>query len=184
MKRLLVIAALSFVAVSFSQAQDRYFTRNGKVNFVSDAPLEKIPATNTEGTSVFDTKTGQFEFAVLMKAFEFEKALMQQHFNENYAESDKFPKSGFKGIITNIATVNIQKDGVYPITVKGKFTMHGVTKDATIQGTIEVKDGKVVGKSNFEVNVNDYGIEIPALVRDKVSKIVKVNVDALYQKMP
>jgi polyisoprenoid-binding protein YceI len=169
--------------VSFSQAQDKYFTRNGKVNFVSDAPLEKIPATNTQGTSVFVTQTGQFEFAVLMKAFEFEKALMQEHFNENYAESDKFPKAGFKGVITNITTVNLLKDGVYPITVKGKFTMHGVTNDKTIEGTIEVKDGKVVGKSNFEVNINDYGIQIPSLVRDKVSKIVKVTVEAPYAKM-
>ena len=184
MKRFLLISALLLSAVSYSSAQDRYFTRSGRVDFISDAPLEKIPSSNTQGTSVFDSKSGQFEFAVLMKAFEFEKALMQEHFNENYAESDKFPKAGFKGVITNIGSINLQKDGVYPVTIKGKFSLHGVSNDVTIPGSIEIKGGKITGKSNFEININDYGIQIPSLVHDKISKIVKITVEAIYQKMP
>lgn len=183
MKRILSLVLLMSAVAFQGMSQDRYFTRAGKVIFVSDAPLEKIDAKNSQATSVFDAKTGQFEFAVLMKAFEFEKALMMEHFHENYAESDKYPKTVFKGIITDIATVNFSKDGVYPINYKGSLTMHGVTKEITGKGTMEVKGGKVIARSAFSLMIEDYGIQIPALVKDKVAKEVKVTVDASYDKM-
>ena len=92
-------------------AQDKYFTKTGKISFFSKAIIENIEAHNRSVTCVLDTKTGNLQFSVPIKGFEFEKALMQEHFNENYAESDKFPKSTFKGTITDISTVNLQKDG-------------------------------------------------------------------------
>ncbi|MBP7246083.1 MAG: YceI family protein, partial [Bacteroidia bacterium] len=105
MKTYLSIIVMLVLFSAQSDAQNRYFTRTGKVYFLSDAPLEKIDAKNSQATSIFDATSGQFEFAVLMKAFEFEKALMMEHFHENYVESDKYPKAVFKGVISNIAKV-------------------------------------------------------------------------------
>lgn len=182
MRTKIIMTVLALSAFS-SFGQTRYFTRNGKITFLSDAPLEKISALNAQGTSVFDAKTGQFEFAVLMKAFEFEKALMMEHFHENYAESDKYPKSVFKGTITDIAAVNLAKDGSYPVNYKGTLNLHGISNEVTGKGTLSVKSGKVVAHSDFVIQISDYKIEIPALVKDKVSNSVKITVDAVYDKM-
>ncbi|MBL7923374.1 MAG: YceI family protein [Bacteroidia bacterium] len=183
MKKLVLTVAMLFSVVWSGMSQERYFTRNGKISFFSDAPMEKITAQNSQGTSVFDAKSGQFEFAVLMKAFEFEKALMMEHFHENYAESDKYPKSVFKGSISDISAVNFAKDGVYPVNYKGALTLHGVTKDIVGKGSMTVKGGKVIAHSDFIILLADYKIEIPALVKDKVAKEVKIVVDAGYDKM-
>lgn len=182
MKRILSLGVLVVLFTMQGMSQDRYFTRNGKVTFYSDAPAEKIEAQNAQATSVIDAATGAFEFAVLMKAFEFEKELMKEHFHENYAESDKYPKSLFKGSITNMSTVNLSKDGNYPIQYKGAMTVHGVTKEITGSGTLEVKGGKITTNSTFMLLLADYNIQIPALVKDKVAKEVKVVVNAAYEK--
>lgn len=182
MKRIHYFCVLFSLLTLQSMSQERYFTRNGKVSFYSDAQTEKIEAHNSQATSVLDVTTGNFEFAVLMKAFEFEKALMMEHFHENYAESDKFPKSVFKGSITNMSSVNLSKDGSYPVQYKGSLTMHGVTKEITGTGTLEVKGGKIITASTFMILLADYNIQIPALVKDKVAKEVKVVVNAAYDK--
>lgn len=182
MKRLVVVVSLLLATVAVN-AQDKYFTRSGKVSFHSKTDMETIEAVNTKGTSILDVKAGTIEFAVLMKAFEFEKELMMEHFNENYVESDKFPKSTFKGTIADIASVNLQKDGVYPVKVKGQLTLHGVTKDVATDGTIEVKGGKPTGKASFNVLLADYNITIPNVVKDNISKSVKIDIIAAYDKM-
>ena len=184
MKKLNAILIVLFISgISSSLAQTKYFSRNGNISFYSSAPLEQIEAHNTSANSVLDASTGQIEFAVLMKAFGFEKALMEEHFNENYVESDKYPKSTFKGKIENISDVDFTKDGMYPVKVSGKFTLHGATKDITAPGTIEVKGGVVKAKSEFNIIIADYGIEIPRLVADKVAKEVKVTVNVAYQEL-
>ena len=182
MKKIILIMSAVILSAGV-QAQDKYFTRSGKVSFFSKTDMENIEAHNSKGTSVIDTKTGQIEFAVLMKAFEFEKELMMEHFNENYVESDKFPKSTFKGTIADIESVNFAKDGSYPVKVKGQLTLHGVTKDVESDGTIEVKGGKITGKSSFNVAIADYNITVPSVVRDNISKIVKIDITAQYEKM-
>src|SRR4051812_42180218 len=106
-------ASLFLIAVVLSTtllAQDKFFTKNGKLSFYSKAPLEDIEATNNAVTAVLDAKSGDLQFAVLMKGFEFQKALMEEHFNENYAESDKFPKAVFKGVVMNNNAINYSKD--------------------------------------------------------------------------
>lgn len=183
MKNILSVIILSILFSANAIAQNRFFTRSGKVYFLSEAPLEKIDAKNAQATSVFDASTGQFEFAVLMKAFEFEKALMMEHFHENYVESDKYPKSVFKGEIVNISKINFTKDGVYPVMYKGTLTLHGVRKEIDGNGTFTVKGGKIVGHSDFSILLSDYKIEIPSLVKEKVSNTVKIVVDASYDKM-
>jgi polyisoprenoid-binding protein YceI len=182
MKKILVTAALFLVGFAV-QAQDKFMCRNANVYFNADGPTEKIEAKNGQGASVLDTKTGYMEFMVALKAFEFEKALMQEHFNENYVESDKFPKVVFKGTIQDFSKVNFKKDGVYPVQLKGKMTLHGVTNDMTADGTLEVKGGSVTGKSKFTIKCSDYKIEIPSLVKDKVNNVVTIQVTAPYKPM-
>lgn len=177
MKKLIqpiILLLVLSVGINSAFAQ-KYFTKTGSVNFFSKTSLENIDATNKKATCVIDSKTGQIEIALLMKAFEFEKALMQEHFNENYVESDKFPKATFKGNITNIASVNFTKDGSYPVDITGKLTMHGVSKDMKTKGSIVVKNGKIQATTEFSVLLADYYIEIPAVVEDKIQKSIKIS---------
>lgn len=176
-----LILFLCFCAFSFAEAQGKYFTRTGHISFYSKTPLEDIKANNRQVASVIDFSTGEMVFSVLMKSFEFPKALMQEHFNENYIESDKYPKSTFKGKILNIQTVDVQKSGSYPVEVEGELTIHGVTKPVKSNGTLEVKENKIYGKSQFTVAVADYNIQIPKLVRDNIAKNIDIQVDMVYE---
>jgi hypothetical protein len=180
MKQTLVLlyCLCSFVP---AQAQGKYFTRTGHISFYSKTPLEDIQASNRQAASVIDFATGEIVFSVLMKSFEFPKALMQEHFNENYIESDKYPKSTFKGKILNIQTVDTGKNGTYPVEVEGELTIHGVTRPVKSTGTLEVKDSKIYGKSQFTVAVADYDIQIPKLVRDNIAKTIDIQVDMVYE---
>jgi polyisoprenoid-binding protein YceI len=99
-------------------------------------------------------------------------------------ESDKLPKSSFKGKITNLNTIDLKKDGIYPAEVSGDLTIHGVTKPITATGTIEVKGQTITAKAKFTVSPKDYGIVIPALVEEKIAKTIDVNVDVLYSINP
>ncbi|MDZ4680199.1 MAG: YceI family protein [Saprospiraceae bacterium] len=182
LKKCILFGLFGLFAISALNAQ-KYFTREGKVSFFSDAKVEKIEALNKTATSVYDAETGKMEFAVLVKAFQFEKALMQEHFNENYMETDKFPKASFKGTVSDFKAVNLAKDGVYPVKVKGQLTMHGVTKEVETEGKFTVKGGAVSATSAFIVAVADYGIEIPALVRDNIAKTVKIDISVGYQEL-
>lgn len=175
MKKLILIAALFSSAAGM--AQEKFFTKSGRIKFHSKAPLENIDASHKSVTCVLDTKTGNLQFAVLMKGFEFEKALMQEHFNENYVESHKFPKAEFKGQLTNNAEVNYTKDGTYAAKVKGTLTMHGESREVEAPGTIIVKQGKLQAMADFNILLSDYKIEIPKMVKDNVSNSVKISVD-------
>jgi polyisoprenoid-binding protein YceI len=159
----------------------KYFTKTGHVSFYSDTPLEKIEAQNKSSNCVLDLATGKLEFAVLIKGFQFEKALMQEHFNENYLESNKFPKATFKGQIDNYNKIDVTKNGKSTVKVSGDLTLHGVTKKLTTEALVEVKGGKIDADATFNIIVADYNIAIPSLVKDQISKSVKVKVDATLE---
>ena len=159
----------------------KYFTREANVTLLSNTPLEKIEGINNQVVSILDISTGALEFSVLMKAFEFKKALLQEHFNENYVESDKFPKSTFKGTITNLKEVKWTIDGEYPVDVIGKFILHGVTKDIAIKGKITLTKGVISSSSTFNILLSDYNISIPPVVKDKINKTVKIDVFSIYK---
>ena len=182
MKKIKIIVGglLLFMSVT-SGAQDKFYTKTGKITFFSSAPMEDIEAINKTVTAVVDSKTGDVQFSVLMKGFEFKKALMQEHFNEKYIESDKYPKADFKGQITNNSAVNYTVDGSYNATVKGKLTIHGVTKDVETPGTVVVKSGKVTVKAVFNILIADYNITVPNIHRDNISKSIKITVDCLLE---
>lgn len=181
-KKLLTLTGFVLFA-TLVNAQDRYFTKTGKIDFYSKATLEDIQAKNNTVTAVLDTKTGAVQFSVPMKGFEFEKKLMQEHFNENYVESGKYPNATFKGTLANNSAVNYAKDGTYNVTVKGKLTLHGVTKDVEAPGTVKVAGGKIAAASTFNVQLSDYNISIPAVVKEKISNSIKINVDTQLEPL-
>lgn len=164
-------------------AQSKYFTRNANVVFDASGPLEEISANNSKVSSVIDANTGKIEFAVLIKSFVFDKALMQEHFNENYLESDKYPKSTFKGTITNISDISLSKKGTYTAKVTGKMTIHGVTKEVVATGPITVNGKSINLNATFNIKLSDYNIKVPALVKDKLSNEVKITVSGNYNAM-
>jgi polyisoprenoid-binding protein YceI len=173
------IATLVLITLATAlSAQSKYFTRNGTVTFFSSAPMEDITAENYNATAVMDAESGALEFSILMKSFNFKKALMQEHFNENYVESEKYPKATFKGKVTNMDEIDLSKDGSYPAKVEGEMTIHGVTQTISPQGTILVKGESVKLESKFIVKPEDYDIEIPDVVREKIAKEIEVTVQA------
>lgn len=178
---LFALCLVMLAGAAFSQ--DKYFTKTGKIDFNASGPLEKIEARHKSVTCVLDTKSGSVQFAILMKGFEFDKALMQQHFNENYVESHKFPKGEFKGEITNNSAVNYIKDGTYPVTVKGNLTIHGETKPVETPGTITIKQGKISTSADFSIQLSDYRIEIPKIVKDNISNTVKISVNCTLEPL-
>ncbi len=173
---------LKFVIVlmmlSSSVFAQKYITKNGKITFNSDAPTEKIEAKNNQVKAALDAATGDVVFQVLITSFEFRQALMQEHFNENYMESSKFPNATFKGKVTNLKDINFTKNGKYNAVVEGDLTIHGVTKKVKQTGTIEIKDGKATINCKFNVAIKDYKITIPGAVTGKIAEIVQIIVDA------
>jgi polyisoprenoid-binding protein YceI len=180
MKVFLLLFGLLVLGIGEGAAQSRYFTRTGHIWFFSETPIENIEAHNKAVSSFISFDTGELVFSVPMKSFEFRKALMQEHFNENYVESDKFPKGTFKGNIANIQSVDFEKDGVYPVKVSGTLTIHGVSRPVSADGTLDVKGNRVGAKSTFTITPQEYNIEIPLLVRAHVAKIIQINVDLQY----
>jgi polyisoprenoid-binding protein YceI len=155
-------------------------TKNGYIGFYSHTPIEDIKADNNQVAGVIDASTGEMVFQVLIKSFHFEKALMEEHFNENYMESEKFPKSVFKGKITNLSSVDFTKPGKYDVTVEGDLNMHDVTNRVTVKGTIEVVAGGVNASSKFNIIPEDYKINIPGVVRNNIAKNLEVTVTMKY----
>lgn len=178
---------LLFVALALPlslMAQDRYGTRNGHIAFFSETSMENIEGNNHKVSSVWDATSGAIQFAVLIKAFEFEKALMQEHFNENYMESNTFPKAEFKGKVTGITADQLKKPGTYEVAVEGDLTIHGVTKPVKTKGTMVVAaDGTVKASCDFKVKPEDHGIKIPGMVRQNIAEQILVKVRMDYARL-
>lgn len=160
----------------------KFFTKNGSIAFFSKTYVENIQADNNQVMSVLNAQTGELQFSLFIKGFHFEKALMEEHFNENYLESDQFPKATFKGTIADIGKINFLNDAVYPVVVSGDLNMHGITNKITSKGFISIKERKITGSSLFIVALADYKIVIPALVESKISKTIEIKVNCLYDQ--
>mgnify|MGYP000642448328 CR=1 FL=1 len=173
MKQLLVVFSLLLVSAT-TYAQKNFSTSTAVVRFIAVDDTD-IDATNKKAVSRLQSN-GDMSFIMLMKDFTFDMDKMQEHFNEEYVESDKFPKAEFKGAVANNAAVNYSKDGTYAVTVKGKLTMHGQTKDVEAPGKLIVQGGKVNATASFAVLLADYGVSIPGVVADKVNKTAKIEV--------
>ena len=181
MKINIVLFCLFFLFLQKAESQ-LYYTKNGNVTFFSKSVLQDIEADNNQVISVLNIQNGGLQFSLLNNAFHFPKAKMEDDFNENYIESDKYPRSSFKGIIMNISSVDFSKDGTYPVTVKGDLTIHGVTKTITTKGSLIISKRIISANSSFMILVKDYGIKIPTIVSDKVAEAIKVKISCTYQK--
>ncbi len=153
-----------------------YVTSKGETSFFSETPAENISASNKKTQVLLNSSTGDIAVRMKMTDFIFPNKLMQEHFNENYMESEKFPVATFSGKLTS--PVDLGKEGIYRVAVKGLLLVHGVSKDKTIEGTVEVKKGKIVVRADFDVALEEHNIEVPKIVFLKIARVVKVK--ALY----
>ncbi len=180
MKKSVVLIAFTVMsAISVMAQTNTYFTRTGHVSFFSKMPIENIEAHNRQVSCMFDISTGEFAYKVLIKSFEFEKALMQEHFNENYLHSEKYPKAVFEGKVVNLKAVNFAKDGVHDVEVEGVMEIPGVKKSIKEKGKIEVKGGKITTKAVFFVALKDYNIKNDKL--ENIAENIQVTVDVVME---
>ena len=181
MKRTFVLIIFTVLALSVSA--QKYMTKTGFIGFYSHTSMEDITADNNQVAGILDISTGELVFQVLIKSFHFERALMEEHFNENYMESEKFPKSSFKGKITNLASLDLKKAGTYEVVAEGQLTIRDVTKPVTVKGTVEVTATGLNANAKFKIVPEDYNIAIPGVVREKIAKDLEVTVIMKYSPM-
>jgi polyisoprenoid-binding protein YceI len=182
-KKILSISLFTLALYSVNGQAKYYSTKSGQAYFDAGTGIEDIKGINKSTTSVIEPSTGKIQFSLQIKGFEFKSQLMQDHFNENYMESDKYPNSTFKGNITNIENVSFTKDGTYPVTVKGILEMHGVKKDIETKGTLKVSGENVIANADFNVQMADYKIDVPSVVGDKLSKTAKIKINCTYKPL-
>jgi hypothetical protein len=159
----------------------RFASRLMNARFESVTPLETIRAENKNGVLLLDLKSGKVEAAVLIKGFLFRKALMQQHFNDSYMESDKFPKAVFNGAF-DPGAVSPHKSGKQPVRVAGMITIHGVEQPHTCVVILEFKEGDCIAATSFQLKPEDFSIRIPALVRENINKDLRVELNSGWMK--
>ncbi|GAC1311661.1 MAG: hypothetical protein NVSMB24_31630 [Mucilaginibacter sp.] len=169
---------LVWLSTTNQAVQDSYACKNAKISLYSSAPIEDIKAVSTSGASVYNAASDELAFSVSIRSFQFDKSLMQEHFNSDYMESDKFPRATFKGKLQD--HVDVTKDGTYPIKVSGALSVHGVTQNRTVPGTISVKNGVISMTSEFMVKCTDHHIDIPQIVFHHIAESIQVNVSATY----
>jgi polyisoprenoid-binding protein YceI len=168
---LLVLAA----STAFSQ---KYRVEKSRVSFFSDAAVEDISAYNEKASGIFNAANGEIVFSIPINEFQFEKSLMQEHFNEKYMDSDKFPKALFQGTVSGYDS---KQTGSQQARAAGKLTIHGVTRDIDVNGTLEKQKDKFVMKAKFPVKLADYQIEIPQLLWQNIAEEVEVTVDFTFK---
>lgn len=168
------LTALVFGTSIFAQI---YMAKSCEISFFSEAPLENIEAVNKSAKPLVNTSTNDVQVKIANTGFIFEKALMQEHFNENYMESEKYPSTIFKGKINE--KIDWTKDGEHKVTVTGKMSMHGVDKEITIPGTVIIKGSEITISAKFKVHVADYNIKVPSLYVQNIAEDVDVKLNAV-----
>jgi len=177
MNKLIILIAFGLFFFS-AGAQNRFFTKDAKINFNSSTPLEDIVAESNQTTTFIDIDKNEVVFSVLTTSFKFRRALMEEHFNENYMESAKFPKAKFTGKI--ISPIDWKGEKPVSVDVKGDLTMHGVTKEVNLKALITPGKSKIAASAELKVTPEMFNIAIPSAVRDKIAKEVTIKIDAVY----
>jgi len=177
MKKILLLFLIC-ISYGFTKPKKQYITRNGQVTFFSYASAENIQAENNETLSLLDIKNKKIAVSILMRAFEFEKSLMQEHFNDSYIESDIFPRATFEGTIVDFKPSLRGKQTKY---IKGDFTLRGITNPLKIKADIVYKDKLYTITGETTINVKDYKIRIPEILSSKIAKKVKITFNLKYE---
>lgn len=176
MKKLSFLVFLTLVGTHIVNGQSKYFTRSGSLSFFSETPMENIEAKNTQTSCIFDTETGEIAVSAQMKGFEFEKALMEEHFNENYVESHKYPKATFKGKIIDFPSLTISEEA-QEVKLNGMLNVHGVDKEINTTATLSKNDEGYKAISKFEVTAADFEIKIPKAVVSNIAEEIEVSIN-------
>jgi len=167
-----IIYLLLLVCISIN-AQQKYITKTGIINFEASVPsFEEVAAENKSVTAIINAETGDIAALALVKAFRFKNALMEEHFNENYAESDTYPKATFKGKIKNFDLEKTEETYI----LNGELSFHGVTRTINdLKLTVSIIDNKILLEGKFTVKSSDFGIEIPKIVRNKITEDISIS---------
>lgn len=177
MKKIIsLLLVITFISLAFTSQKGGIYIATGSIHFTSEAPLELIKASSDKLLGILNTENNEFIFRINMRSFEgFNSSLQKEHFNDNYVESTKFPKTTFKGRI--IEDIDFSKSGNYTIRAKGKLKIHGIEHNRIIKCSLSVLKNKIIVKSNFSVFLKDHDIKIPKIVNQKISEkiIIKVN---------
>lgn len=177
MKCFLILTLIFCISAIQDTYAQKYRLSSSEVSFFSEAPMEDIEAHNADSRSIFDAATGDIAFVVPIKGFEFEKSLMQEHFNENYLESDKYPNAKFEGTLEGYEAAKTEQQ----VTARGEMTIHGVTHQIEVPGTVK-KDGSGLSmRATFPIKLEDYDIDIPKVVFYNIAEEVEVSVNFQYQ---
>lgn len=172
---------LGLIGLSLVSVAQKYMTQSATIKFFSETPVEDIEAENNQVSTVLNAENGELAFSLLIKAFVFEKALMQEHFNEKYMESDEFPKSTFKGKIEGFSLDKLSEEEFTEFKATGVLTIHGVSKEIEVVAELKMAGDQILAKSTFQVKVADYEIKIPSSVRDNIAKTIEITIDAEYE---
>jgi hypothetical protein len=178
----LFLLSLAILNSTVSGQQQLYFTDNGQASFTSDAPLEVIKASSGKLAGILNKADRSFSFSIPMNSFQgFNSSLQKTHFNENYLETEMFPKSTFNGKI--IEEVDFNTQGTLRIRAKGKLKIHGLEQDRIIRCTIKIGTGKITVDSRFTVPLEDHDITIPSIVQQKIAEEIDVTIHFNMQEM-
>ena len=169
------------VVTLHAQSANKLVLEKGSITFLSNAPLERIEAKSTKLKGLILTSEKTFAFTVDNSSFEgFNGSLQQEHFNENYLESERYPKSYFVGKI--VESIDFYKDGKYEVRAKGKLTIHGIEKEKIIKVSLEIKNGRIVANAKFNVLLKEYGIYVPSIVNQKIAEEIQVSAQTIFDK--
>jgi polyisoprenoid-binding protein YceI len=178
MKDIRIAGLMILLFLSSKSLAQKYKSISSSVHFFSDAPMEDIEATNLDGQSAIDLSTGEIVFSIPIKSFEFEKSLMQEHFNENYLESDKYPTATFQGKVIGF---NKDAGGWQKAKAKGSMNIHGVQNELSEEGEVRIEEGSIEVKSKFLITLEDYKIKIPKVVFYNIAEVVEVTITFTYE---
>lgn len=170
---MLLAAGIFLLQLGIAQGQTLYGTSTGEVSFYSDTPLETIEAVNKKTGSIINATSRELAVQLKVTDFIFPNRLMQEHFNENYLESEKYPNASFKGKIKE--QIDLTAAGTYGVTAEGSLTMHGVTKPVVVKGIIFSNGTDLKLDFKFQVRTEDYQIEVPSLVITKIAETIDVS---------
>ena len=177
-----ILTYLIFLFCSLSLVgQTKYRTTSGEINFNASTPLEDIDATNTEVNAILELETGKFATVMLIRDFQFHRKLMQEHFNENYMESEQFPKAYFTGTVEDL-DITDSSDNIQQRPITGEITIHGVKRPLKTVGTIQKGNNSIVIRADFIIKPEEHDIEVPSIVFKKIAQEVKVKVDLILRK--
>ena len=175
------ILLLSFIISLMPEAEtvkSVFLTKNAELTLFSEAPMENIEAISKSAYGVINIENGEIQFGVSVRSFRFKKSLMQEHFNENYMESDKYPLAKFKGKLSS--PIDVSRNGEYQVTATGDLEVHGVTKKRSISGTIKVLNGRLEINSVFDVKCKDHDIKIPSLVFKNIAETIRISLKGTF----